>query len=270
MISCFIFVALPCEAKPFITNLNLKKVQNTPHPFAIYKHDDIVLTVSGVGKIAMAAAVAYTLATFKSINKPVLLNIGIAGHPSAPLGQLWCANKIVDVESERCFYPQAMVKLSYSSTTIYTASKPNLEYPENGLYEMEASSFYETAAYFSSAELIHVLKVVSDNKIDAIETINAKKVSHWLAASVEKTEETIRALQVLALNVTQSDPHNFERLIERYYFNVNNRYQLKKQLSRWDVLTDARTLDFSAQNFKDAKAVLYWLQCQLELQIFRL
>ena len=59
----FIFVALPCEAKPLIQSWSLKK--NSEHkPFSIYENQDFVVVVSGVGKLAMAAAVAYTMCLY--------------------------------------------------------------------------------------------------------------------------------------------------------------------------------------------------------------
>ena len=269
MMHCFIFTALACEAKPFIKRFSLKKELNI-HSFSIYRHNEMVLTISGVGKVAMAAAVGYTLAKFQTIHPPVLINIGIAGHSSALLGELWYAHKIIDLESERCFYPQPVIKLACPSTVLYTVSKPNLDYAKKGLYDMEASSFYEVSSCFSSAELIHVFKVVSDNQNETIEAITAQKVSVWLENCVDTIEKSILALQTMAETVTQSHPNYYESLKTRYYFNVNNSHQLKKQLARWDVLTDASTLDFSAENFKDAKAVLKWLQIQLDLHVFRL
>ncbi|MCK5871617.1 MAG: hypothetical protein KAG26_02225 [Methylococcales bacterium] len=269
MIRCFIFTALACEAKPFIKQFSLKKELDS-HSFSIYRHNEMVLTISGVGKIAMAAAVGYTLAKFQAIHPPVLINIGIAGHSSAVLGALWQAHKIIDLESERCFYPQAIIKLPCPSTVLYTASKPNVDYAKTGLYDMEASGFYEVATYFSSAELIHVFKVVSDNHHETIKAITAQKVSAWLEDCMDPIEKSILALQTISMTLTQRTPNYYESLKARYYFNVNNSHQLKKQLARWDVLTDASALDFSAENFKDAKAVLKWLQHQLDLHVFRL
>ncbi|MCK4494504.1 MAG: hypothetical protein KAU26_10635 [Methylococcales bacterium] len=269
MISCFIFTALACEAKPFIKRFSLKKELNT-HSFTIYRHHDMVLTVSGVGKVSMAAAVGYTLAKFQTIHPPVLINIGIAGHSSALLGTLWRANKIIDLESARCFYPQPIIKLPYPSTVVYTASKPSLDYAKAGLYDMEASGFYEVASCFSSAELIHVFKVVSDNPNETIEAITAQKVRDWLDDYVDTIEKSILSLQTIAEAFTQNHPKYYDALTARYYFNVNNSHQLKKNLARWQVLTDASVLDFSAENFKDAKAVLKWLQAQLDLQVFHL
>ena len=91
----FIYTALPCEAKALISRLQLKKNLHI-RPFAIYTNAEICLTVTGPGKCAMAAGVAYSQAIFSNIAHPVLLNVGIAGHYDSSLGQMFIAEKISD------------------------------------------------------------------------------------------------------------------------------------------------------------------------------
>ena len=79
----FIYTALPCEAKPLVEHYNLKK-DVTVQPFAVYLNHEICLTVTGLGKSAMAAGVAYTQALFAAVEYPVMLNMGIAGHKNHP------------------------------------------------------------------------------------------------------------------------------------------------------------------------------------------
>lgn len=67
----FIYAALPCEAKPLVQHFKLKKAF-TVQPFAVYGNDEICLTVTGAGKSAMAAGVAYTQALFAAVENPVL------------------------------------------------------------------------------------------------------------------------------------------------------------------------------------------------------
>ena len=83
----FIFTALPCEAKPLIDRYKLKKDTNI-QAFNIFRNDEIILTVTGIGKTAMAAGVAYTQALFPAKLNPVMLNIGIAGQQHHDYWQL--------------------------------------------------------------------------------------------------------------------------------------------------------------------------------------
>ncbi|MGH9802752.1 MAG: hypothetical protein ACRD82_20485, partial [Blastocatellia bacterium] len=54
-------VALRCEAKALIEHFRLAQLTNE-RAFAIYCNESMSLTVSGVGKTAMAAALAYRYA----------------------------------------------------------------------------------------------------------------------------------------------------------------------------------------------------------------
>ena len=269
MINCFIFTALACEAKAFITQFKLKR-DLKHHPFTIYTNEQIVLTITGSGKIAMAAAVAYSLALFESIENPVLINAGIAGHQTAALGELFSVYKITDNDSGKNYYPQSIIKNEGSSLALCTVSKPNQHYQDNYLYEMEASGFYEVASRFTTTELIHIFKIVSDNQLTGIEAINAKKVTAWMTASIEKMIIVIEKLQALAIDLYSPNSPDYVLLQAAYYFNVNNSHQLKASLQRWNVLTNGAKLTFSDIKFQHAKAVLQWLQQQIDLQEFRL
>ncbi len=269
MINSFIFTALACEAKAFITQFELKK-DLSHHPFTIYTNKQIVLTITGSGKIAMAAAVAYSLAVFESIENPILINAGIAGHQTAALGTLFSVHKITDTDSGKNYYPQSVIKNKGSSLALCTVSKPNKDYQDDYLYEMEASGFYEIASRFTTTELIQIFKVISDNQLIGIEAINAKKVTAWMTASIEKMTIVIEKLQALTISLPSPHSNDYELLQAAYYFNVNHSHQLKALLQRWNVLTHGVKLNFPETKFHHAKAVLQWLQQQIDLQEFRL
>ena len=269
MINSFIFTALACEAKAFIAQFKLKKDLNH-HPFTIYTNEQIVLTITGSGKIAMAAAVADTLALFESIENPVLINAGIAGHQTAALGTLFSVHKITDTDTGKNYYPQSVIKNEGENLALCTVSKPNQHYQDNYLYEMEASGFYEIATRFTTTERIQIFKIVSDNQLIGIEAINAKKVTAWMTASIEEMVIVIEKLQALAIGLYNPNSPDYALLQAAYYFNVNNSHQLKASLQRWNVLTNGVELNFSEIKFHHAKAVLQWLQQQIDLQEFRL
>jgi len=269
MIHSFIFTALACEAKTFIRQFKLKKDLGH-HPFTLYANQQIVLTITGSGKIAMAAAVAYSLALFDSIENPVLINAGIAGHQTATLGTLFSVHKITDTDTSKNYYPQSIIKNKVSSLALCTVSKPNPHYQDNYLYEMEASGFYEIASRFTTTELIQIFKIVSDNQLIGIEAINAKKVTAWMTAVIEEMTIVIEKLQALAIDLYYPNSPDYTLLQATYYFNVNHSHQLKASLQRWNVLTNGAELNFFDIKFHHAKAVLQWLQQQIDLQEFRL
>lgn len=258
----FIYTALPCEAKPLIEYFQLKK-QLSVQPFAVYAHNDLCLTVTGLGKTTMAAAIAYTQALFTAVEHPVLINIGIAGHRNYSLGDLYNVHKIIDVDSHKNYYPPLIGKTLCPSSTIRTSSTAQLDYDHNDLCDMEASAFYETAIRFTSSELSQCLKVISDNQFSPANNIDAKQVSLLIAVHLNTIDAFIQQISALAeLLITPQTPL-FEQLIQRYHFTASAKMQLKAQLARWAVLTDNQTSLVNELQLHNGKAVLKWLEQQI-------
>ena len=259
----YIYVALPCEAKPLVEYFNLKK-QLAIKPFDVYLNKDICLTVTGLGKSAMAAGVAYTQALLSS-NKPVfLLNLGVAGHHSFALGDLYLITKIMDADSQRSYYPFSLFSLPCSPATVQTVSKPVLAYDPVSLSDMEASAFYETATRFVSSEYVFCLKVISDNQSSSFENIQAKQVSEWIANYLSVIEELLNlAIKQAQLRKISPNKVFLDLLMDQYYFTVNEREQLKSLIEKWDVLTNQKALLQDQGDLTTAKSVLQWLETKV-------
>ncbi len=258
----FIYTALPCEAKPLVEHFNLKK-ELAVQPFAVYLNHDICLTVTGLGKSAMAAGVAYTQALFASVEHRVMLNIGVAGHKEHALGSLFLIDKIIDFDSQRSYYPSLIFTPPCPTGSIQTVSKPRPYYDDLYLCDMEASAFYETAVRFSSSELILCLKVISDNQLSPAENIQPKQVAALIAAHLASVELLLTRIAAKAVSITTPEPPLFETLIQRYHFTVNERMQLKNQLSRWNVVTDHQELELDEARHQSGKDVLRWLEVKI-------
>jgi adenosylhomocysteine nucleosidase len=254
----FIYTALPCEAKPLIEHFDLKKDVSV-QPFAVHLNHDICLTVTGLGKSAMAAGVAYTQALFAKVEHPVIMNIGIAGHKDHPLGDLFLIDKIIDSDSQKSYYPSLIFTPPCPTGSIQTSSKPLLNYDHSHLCDMEASAFYETAMRFSSSELILCLKVISDNQLSSVENIQPKQVAALIAAHLATYESLLALTATKAELITTREPRLFEMLIQRFCFTVNERMQLKNRLFRWNVVTNHHSLDFDETPIHSGKDVLRWL-----------
>jgi nucleoside phosphorylase len=265
----FIYTALPCEAKPFVEHFGLKK-EVTVQPFAVYCNHDMCLTVTGLGKSAMAAGVAYTQALFASVEHSVLLNMGIAGHKDHALGDLFLMDRIIDGDSKKSYYPSLIFTPPCPTGSIQTSSKPKLHYDKLHLCDMEASAFYETAMRFTSSELILCLKVISDNQHTSVETIQPKQVASLMAAHLSTVEDLLIRAVALAELITTPEPLLFEQLIQQFCFTVNERMQLKSRLARWNVVTNHRPLDIDHAGLKGAKDMLRWLDVRINSTDFYL
>ncbi|CAA9892601.1 Nucleoside phosphorylase [Candidatus Methylobacter favarea] len=265
----FIYTALPCEAKPLVEHFGLKKATRV-QPFAVYSDHDLCLTVTGVGKSAMAAGVAYTQALFSPAENPVLLNVGIAGHKDHPVGSLFLIDKISDFDSKRNYYPPLVCTPPCPTADIQTASRPQTDYDQPALCDMEASAFYETALRFTSGELTQCLKVISDNKLAPAETIQPKQVSSLIAAQVFTVKVLLAELSRLAELITAPEPELYAQLVQRYHFTATEQLQLKNRLIRRDVLTLRCKPDFGDVRLQSGKELLRWLDQQLSNSDFYL
>ena len=258
----FIFIALDCEAKPVVSFFDLKK-ENVNHPFSIYKKDNIILTVTGVGKVAMAGAVAYTLAIFPDNLIPVLINIGIAGHEAHAIGSLIMAIKVVDNDTGKKFYPQMAGNGFIETSEIKTTSVPCTGYSADCLIDMEASAFYEMAVRFTSSELIHSLKVVSDNESSSIDKIQPKLVSQWIARQMTEIDRQLKYLVNLRESIAPVELKEYPEMVKKWHFTVSGKIKLKALLIRWKVLSNEEWLYGSGDDFSNGKDVIKKLEADV-------
>lgn len=266
----YFFIALACEAKPLIQKYALKKLSQQ-HPFELYSNDNVAVIITGVGKVAMAGAMTYSMAIFPKTQNPVLINLGIAGHKSKPVGAMYLADKIIDSEnSKKQFYPQLVGIFPIPGVIINTVSIPHTKYVDDCLYDMEAAAFYEMAIKFSSSELIHCLKIISDNQLQPADTINAKTVSAWIEQQLTAIENTVEHLQELRQSIAEPRPVLFQTIIKQYHFTVTSQIKLKALLQRWDVVSNNTPLKINHSDFTSGKQILNWLENIIERQEFSL
>jgi adenosylhomocysteine nucleosidase len=259
----FIHTALPCEARPLIDRFRLKKNLDS-HPFELYQNDRICLTVAGIGKCAMAAGVAYTQARAGGADAPILLNVGIAGHAEHEVGSVFLAGKIADADTLKNFYPPLAFLPPCALETVRTGSRPQLDYSTPHLYDMEASAFYETAARFSTGELVQCLKVVSDNRQAPAIRMQPRQVTELIAGQLPVLDRLLVELCSLRDAISSPEPRQLKVLLGLFHFSVSEQRQLRSQLSRWECLTDGRRLEIDEGSFRNGKDVLLWLARQID------
>ncbi|HSN23762.1 MAG TPA: hypothetical protein VLS45_06290 [Methylomicrobium sp.] len=259
----FFFTALPCEASPLIERFKLKK-DLTSQAFDVYLREEICLTITGIGKCAMAAGVAYTLARMSAAENPILLNIGIAGHAVHDLGSVFLAGKIIDAETLRNYYPPLLFSPPCPVETVRTQSRPQLDYTETHLHDMEASAFYETAVRFSTGEVVHCLKIVSDNRLAPAENVQPKLATALIAGQLRVVDALLAELRPLQGLLDSPEPRQLRQLLDLFHFTAHERRQLRNQMLRWECLTDGQRLEIDPAAFRNAKDVLLWLTRQID------
>lgn len=262
-----IVVAHSLEAKPLIEMLNLKKCVNAS-TYPLYQNDHgVCLIVSGMGKTSSAAATAYLFAKqeVESTAVRAWLNLGIAGHQTAELGDGLLANKITDRSTGLSYFP-SMLFSGFASSEVITVDEPELEYLENATYEMEATGFYSTATRLVTSELVQVFKVISDNPANHVHNMDLACIKNWILGQQEQILEIVRQLDEAAqdFNAVYSLPVEYAELEGKCKFSVTQKNQLKRMCQRYLALKLQAQLQYIVKNSKPvAKQILKDLQSGL-------
>lgn len=193
-----IVIALRCEAKSLIHHFKLKDETHRGN-FRVYSNDSgdnnsIRLVISGVGRVAAAAATAYLEDTGKHKTDAAWLNIGVAGHPSKSVGDVLMAHTLSDGASGHRVYPQWVFDPPCATECLLTADQPMTDLPANTMVDMEAFGFYSTAIRFAPSERIHCLKVISDNGASLKEGLSSKQVETLIRGAMGPINAVVAAL----------------------------------------------------------------------------
>ena len=255
-------VALAAEARPLLAFHRLQGVSD--HPYRICAGEQTHLIVSGVGKIAAAAATAYLRALIGD-TPAAWLNIGIAGHGSQAVGTPLLAHKIVDAASGKPFYPTFTAPPPCRTTLLHTVDRAQ---PATGdvAYDMEASGFCEAAQRFATSERVHCLKVVSDNPQSPYQTLNAEKVEALIETQLDAVAQVGEHLRALSqqLHALHADPPGLAELTTRWQFTTTQQHQLRGLLARWQALSKTPIVNDDLLALQNRDEVLAHLKQQLD------
>ncbi len=202
--------ALKCEALPIIRHYGLRKLQRA-ELFNIYVNDNhnITMTISGIGKIAAAAATAYSYSILASKPNEVWLNLGVAGHRSYAIGDIYLASRIEDEGSARAWYPQLLFETPVPVASLLSLDQPSTEYSEQ-MFDMEASGFIATCSRFAGAELTHSIKVIADNQCAPARKLSANMVTKLIDAAKEQIVTLASQLDTLASEISGANQNSHE------------------------------------------------------------
>ncbi len=258
-----IVVALPAEARPFISFYSLKK-SSQRHPFPIYFNADktIYLIVSGIGKVKSAAAVVY----LNDVANACYLNVGIAGCGGQAVGELFLVNKIIDAATQRAFFPSASLMLGHGRLSLTTYDQPQTSYVDEGMVDMEGAGFFEAASLLVSQEQCQVIKVISDNVEHSIESISKDFVESLLVDKIADIDLVVQ--QLLSLSEKElgfcADQVDVEAFRRQWHFSQYQLHQLRELLRRWSVVFSDQDPVEVCLGVKSARGVLVRLEEVLE------
>jgi hypothetical protein len=251
-----IVTALECEARPLIERLGLTKVPGrTTRP--LYLGKGIALTVSGVGREAAGMAVKflhlsetihYAVPGRKGPASPqdvAWLNVGIGGHRDLPLGQGVLAHRVEDSGWSRAWYPRFVFEPPCPTATVRTIHHVERSYVDPVVYEMEAAGFAAQASKVSTAELVHVYKIISDGPDQPASQINKEYVETLVRERVEEIAAIAETLSALAveLSTLKADPPGWEEFRARWRFTQTQLHQLRRLLIQWNALRPREAIE---------------------------
>lgn len=253
--------ALHCEAKPVIDFYRLKKSQDR-HAFDVYRGDDMVCVVSGIGKIASAAACAWIAASHPRETSFAWINLGTAGGAEHQIGDLLQLNQVVDADSGQCYYPAPVAVSPLSGSACLTLSRPSEDYRRDTLFDMEASGFMHSALRFSSAELVQGLKVVSDNRKQQTGK-DRQRISELIQRHIESIHRQAEALQELDRELAALEPaaDSWQQVLLLAHFSQTQKSRLRilwRYLCNRDFSTDSLLRQLAPLN--SARAILETLE----------
>ena len=256
VISC----ALYSEAKPIIEHFKLKQIEN--RSYKIFKNEKFILIVTGIGKVEAAGAVGYIFGKFDNILS--FLNVGIAGHSHLEVGSFVLAHKISD--NKRSIYPLILFDFEGISKQLITQDEIEKKYESDSLYDLEAYSALKTASKFLPFELVHSVKIISDNKDVDSSTVSEKEVSSLISKNLLEIEKILKKLQEISdeyLSLTSKV--GFSPIFDKWHFSQTEKYKLGEILTKIHALNPkAEILDEHFKKCEKGQDVLDLLKEKLK------
>jgi hypothetical protein len=260
-----VVVALPAEARPLVSAFGLQPLPGCD-PYRVHESDRLRLIVSGPGKARAAAAAGYLFRLSGGLRDQGWLNLGVGGHRKHEPGSAFLAHKVSDACSLESWYPPLVFAPACPGEEVLTVGRVEREYSRPVIYEMEAAGFMVACLGFSTAELVHVLKIVSDNPGSPLDGLSARRVSGFLADRIDPIRSLVDSLSRLAgeLAGISQPPGELELFLQRWRFTATQQHQLRELLRRWQLLFPRRCALQGVQGQQRARGVLQQLGLELD------
>ena len=257
--------ALPAEARPLVRHLRLRAVA-TPGPWTVYGRDSLRLIVSGIGRTAAAAACGYLHALRGSPPHGAWLNVGLGGHRELEPGEVRLAHRITCAATGGTWYPMRVFASPCTGAEVCTVDRPENHYPEPVIYDMEAAAFFATAVRTTSAELVHVVKVISDNRQAPAQRFDRDTVGDLMGRALPVLDSLLATLSALAAEQAprRGPPNELPTFTRRWHFTATRGAELEKLLRRWQFLRPDTLALEHCQTLPDARRVLACLRATLD------
>lgn len=232
-------VALAPEADALVRRYRMEPCTGA---FPWFRSEEAALAISGVGKIAAAAATAYLHAMTGEEPLGVWLNFGTAGHRDRPRGDVLLAHTVTDAASGMRFYPPRLDGPTLDAVEVRTVDRPENELDSSAAYDMEAYGFFATALRFSTAELVQAIKIVSDNRESTAAAWTSDAVRDLIAGHIDVVAGAAERFREIGrdLDPMRREENESRALVSTYssrtHFTASESRRLRRLLQRWTAL----------------------------------
>ena len=203
-----------------------------------YQSEHTMLTVCGVGKLNASAAVGWMEGKNAHEGPNIWLNIGVCGHRDLDTGTASLAHKVTDQASGNTWYPSIVFDPPCVTGSVRTVKEAEREFDSDDLYDMEASGFIHAAIRFSTAELVHCFKIVSDNLSTDLECLQLSNIEELVTAHCAAISGFVEQLLEIRSSLVCTTEHQefIDSLLERFHFSTYEKHQLVKVMRRIEAM----------------------------------
>ena len=226
-----ILTALMLEAAPLIRHFGLKKDLGRKD-FPVFRHNDIFLVVSGVGKVQAAMAAAALLSAHPPTAQDLMINIGFCGiktlqtgdntapaggcpGPVVPTGTILSVWKVTDMDTGRDQYPDVFFGLDLPAAALEChpivqsvppdfrpapSTAPDRPFlpPQIIAVDMESAGIMAAARIWLAPHQVVLLKIVSDQLDSANQArtaANKARLDGLMTASLAVIDQVMESWQ---------------------------------------------------------------------------
>jgi len=169
-----VIIATMVEAKPFVSGMSLDPVSKKPFP--VFKKENTIVVICGIGKANAAMATAYCCINFKP---DTVFNIGAAGAltKSKKKGEIYHINQIIEhdrlnFKTDKPFIHNASIMKGFKCAILSTSDNAAISINQREkvsayggeLVDMEGASIVQTCKKFKTP--CYLFKYVSDTLED--------------------------------------------------------------------------------------------------------
>ncbi|MBJ57315.1 MAG: hypothetical protein CMP24_03625 [Rickettsiales bacterium] len=189
-------------------------------------------------------------------NRNIWINIGIAGNAVAPLGSLHNIKKIINSKNEKeTYYTNSTINsLAFNSTVLNVQEEERSFKNEELVYEMESLGFIQTVEKFCTRELICILKIISDNRINLPDSY--KKLAHKIISkNIVAIDSILEKYHKLSMEQKDLDYDLLKPIQEKYHLSFTNKKKMKTIIIKISVILEKEDIIKEIKNSKNLKSL---------------